>query len=129
MTMAWRRLRAAGASLLTGIVLSAMAGCAEAPPLPAPTAEQPCPQWVTWPTDEHSNADPAYPGCNVAANLRAMIAESTDLWRGRPSGPADGERESRAVESYQQGKVKAFEGTGALTPAIAMPGSASGGTP
>jgi type IV pilus biogenesis protein CpaD/CtpE len=77
--------------------------------LPVPTAAQPCPPWVLFPPDYHSNADSPYLGCVVAANLRAMVANPADLERGRPLGPGNGERQTLAVEAYQQDKVKPLQ--------------------
>jgi type IV pilus biogenesis protein CpaD/CtpE len=108
---------------LLALLAVPLAGCTQAPPLPAPTAGAPCPQWVVWPADAHGNAEPAVPGCNLAANLRAMVADPADLARGRPLGRADGLREGRVVESYQQGKTKPFQGAGALAPTVTMPGA------
>jgi type IV pilus biogenesis protein CpaD/CtpE len=105
--------------LWIGVMLVA-SGCSggPVPPLPVPTAEQPCPQWVLFPPDYNSNADSPYLGCTVAINLRANVANPADLERGRPLRPADGERESRAVEAYQQGKVKPFQSSGSMSPTI-----------
>jgi type IV pilus biogenesis protein CpaD/CtpE len=88
-----------------------------------------CPQWTTFPADHHSNADSQYLGCVSAANLRAMVADPADLERGRQLGPASGERETRAIEVYTQGKLKPFEGGGASGAAVSTSGSGSGGTP
>jgi type IV pilus biogenesis protein CpaD/CtpE len=99
------------ATLLCGGLLLAGAGCANPASLPVPTAAQPCPPWVLFPPDRYSNADSPYLGCTVAANLRANAANSADLARGRPLGPADGQRETLAVENYQQGKIKPFPNT------------------
>jgi type IV pilus biogenesis protein CpaD/CtpE len=76
--------------------------------LPIPTAAQPCPQWVLFPPDYNSNAGSPYLGCTVALNLRENVANLADLERGRPLGPADGQRETLAVETYQLNKVKPF---------------------
>jgi hypothetical protein len=125
-------LRAAALMLGCGTV-QAMLGCASPPvsaPLPIVTTEQPCPSWVAYPTDHHSNADSPSLGCVSALNLRAMVEHPADLERGRPLGPASGERESRAVEAYDQGKVQPLAGSGAMTPQMVMPViSTGGGTP
>lgn len=119
----------AAALLAACMVLTGLPGCQKAEPVPAPTAAKPCPQAAAWPVDGHANASPATPGCNIAANLRAMVADPADLTRGLPLGPADGRRETRAIEAYQQGKTKGFQGSGAMSPVIAMPGAGAGGTP
>ncbi len=111
-------------------VVLLLSGCTgQPPPLPPPvsTAAQPCPQWAEYPRDKHSNADSPYLGCTTAFNLRAMLANPQDLEHGRPLGPADGERESRAIEAYRQGKVKPFQGSG--TTAAAAPASAGSAGP
>jgi len=109
-------LRRATAMLWIGVALVG-SGCAlqHEPPLPVPTAARPCPPWVLFPANSHSNADSPYLGCSTAVNLRAMVANPADLERGRPLGPADGSRETLAVENYQQGKVKPFSSSGSAT--------------
>ena len=110
-------LRITAATLATCIVL-AITGCANAPP-PQPPAQYSgsgCPPWWQFPADRYSNADSPYLGCVTAVNLRAMLADPADLERGRPLGRADAERESRAIEAYQQGKIKPFAGGGSMSP-------------
>jgi len=105
--------------------LLAQFGCASQAPLPVPTAANPCPQWTYFPADRHSNRDSPYLGCSNAVDLRAMLANPADLDHGRTLGPADGEREGRAVSDWQQGKVKPDAGTGAMAPSITMPSTDS----
>lgn len=115
--------------ILTAGFLLTLAGCTNTPaPLPAWTAQQPCPQWVKFPANHHSNADSPFLGCISDANLKAMVADPADLARGRPLGPADGERETRAIEAYQQGKVKPLEGSGTTTSSTSSTSSSGGGT-
>jgi type IV pilus biogenesis protein CpaD/CtpE len=45
-----------------------------------------------------------------------MLAEPTDLDRGRPLGPADGTHAAAAVDAYRTGKVKASSGVGSFAP-------------
>jgi type IV pilus biogenesis protein CpaD/CtpE len=85
-----------------------LAGCTDPASLPVPTAAQPCPPYVLFPPDAHTNASSPYIGCSVAVNLRANAARPSDLDEGRPIGPADGQRETLSVETYQQGKIKPF---------------------
>lgn len=100
------RLPSIATVLWVGIALAG-SGCADNPAsLPVPTAANPCPPWVLFPPDYFSNADSPYIGCSIAVNLRANVANPVDLERGRPLGPADGQRETLAVEAYQQGKIK-----------------------
>jgi type IV pilus biogenesis protein CpaD/CtpE len=93
-----------------------MSGCASAPPPPDLYTASGCPRWWQFPVDRYSNADSPYLGCVTAVNLRAMVAVPADLDRGRPLGRADAERESRAIEAYQQGKIKPFQGSGSMSP-------------
>ena len=111
-------------TILGGGILLAEAGCTNPASLPVPTAAQPCPPWVLFPPDRYSNADSPYLGCTVAVNLRATAANPTDLARGRPLGPADGQRETLAVENYQQGKIKPFPATSTTS---GLSGSSGGG--
>jgi hypothetical protein len=115
MTLRRRRLSAIAAMLGIGIMLQ-LPGCAREPlppPPPVSAAALPCPQWVEFPGDRHNGEGSPYLGCTSAFNLRAMVANPADLEHGRALGPADGERESHAIEAYRQGKIKAFEGSGA----------------
>ena len=104
---------ASSASILAVTLL--LSGCAQPKPAPLPvaTVAQPCPPWALFPEGDHSNADARYFGCVSNENLRAMVADPADLDGGRPLGPAPGDVQSSAIEAYQQGKVKAFEGTSA----------------
>jgi type IV pilus biogenesis protein CpaD/CtpE len=108
-------LRTTATMLCLGVVLAA-SGCTGA--LPVPTAAQPCPQWVLFPPDYNSNAESPYLGCTVALNLSVNAANRADLERGRPLGPAEGQRETLAVETYQQGKVKPFPAVTSTTSGI-----------
>jgi type IV pilus biogenesis protein CpaD/CtpE len=107
----------AAVAMLGLSMMLALPGCtSEAPPPPAHVTLRTCPSWWQFPTDRYSNADSPYLGCVTSINLRAMVADPMDLERGRPLGKADSERETRAVEAYQQGKVKPFQGGGSLSP-------------
>ncbi len=109
------RLRVAFRSIVTVLSIGsalAVSGCAADPALlPVPTAAQPCPSWIMYPPNPYSNADSPYLGCTTAVNLSANVARSSDLAVGRPLGSADGQRETLAVETYQQGKIKPFPST------------------
>lgn len=93
-----------------------------------PTAALPCPPWVEFPASHYSNRDSIYLGCTNALNLERMLERPNDLILGRSLGPASGERESKAVERYNQGKVTSLIGAGAAAPAVVMPAS-GGSTP
>jgi type IV pilus biogenesis protein CpaD/CtpE len=121
--------------MVVGIsAILAISGCVREPaPMWQPIAitEQPCPSWAVDPADRHSNADSATLGCVSALNLRAMVEDQADLERGRKLGPASGERETRAVEAYQQGKVAPLAGSSSgASPQVVMPVvSAGSGAP
>jgi len=89
----------------------------------APTAALPCPAWVEFPADGHSNEDSIYLGCTNAQNLRNMVANPDDLAQGRALGPASGERETLGVERYNQGKINASKSAPSASPTIIMPNS------
>ncbi len=110
-------LRLTATLLCIGIPLAG-SGCTDPALLPVPTAAQPCPPWTEFPANPYSNANSPYLGCNVAVNLRADAARPADLERGRPLGPADSQRETLAVETYQQGKVKPFPSITSTTSSI-----------
>lgn len=121
-----RRSRLALQAVLLSLALSACAtGTTEVPGVAAPP---PCPSWVDFPADDHSNAGSPYLGCTNAANLRSMVANPNDLKQGRPLGPADGERETNAVRTYEQGQVKDFTDQNAPRPLFVLPGATTGGS-
>lgn len=94
------------------------------PPLPVPTASQPCPQWTDFPYDLNSNEDSRYLGCTTHVNLRAMLVNPADWDRGRPLGPADGEHAAAAVDAYRHPKEKSV--TNQTT--VVVPPTTSGGS-
>ena len=113
MTLPRRGSRAVASSLVAGMLFF-MAGCASRTPDPTPrilVTGYPCPPWWEYPVDPHDNSDSPYLGCVGEVNLRAMVANPADLARGRSLGPADGTRESQAVETYQLGKIKPLAGS------------------
>lgn len=111
------------------LMLLALSACASGTTeVPGVTAPPPCPSWVNFPADDHSNAGSVYLGCTNAANLRGMVANPNDLTQGRPLGPADGERETNAVRTYEQGQVKDFGDQNAPRPLFVMPGATTGGS-
>jgi type IV pilus biogenesis protein CpaD/CtpE len=71
-----------------------------------------------FPPDYNSNAGSPYLGCTVALNLRENAANPADLERGRSLGPADGQRETLAVETYQLNKVKPFTASTSTTSGV-----------
>ncbi|MEQ9330346.1 CpaD family pilus assembly lipoprotein [Thalassobaculum sp.] len=57
-------------------------------------------------------------GCITTANLGVMIADPADLRQGRPTGPADGQQQVQAVETYRTAGAKS-EGTNPIAEAFA----------
>jgi type IV pilus biogenesis protein CpaD/CtpE len=96
----WARLVMAGAFAL------ALAGCVNEPPLSA--APRPCPPWVDYPIDNHSNRESPYLGCSNDVNLLKMVERPKDLDQGRPLGPVNAGRQADAVKSYDKDQVKPF---------------------
>lgn len=113
--------------LLAGIaVMTLSAGCAKHAPVAA--AASPCPPWVDYPADMHSNDPSPYLGCANRVNLDEMLDDKHDLVAGRKLGPANGERESRAVKAYEEGKTKTAPSGGASAgPSILFQGGSSTG--
>jgi pilus assembly protein CpaD len=66
----------------------------------------PCPDWSDWPQYSFSNRPMSNFGCATAINFGMMVADPSDLSRGRTPGPADGTVMSRSVERYRQDKTK-----------------------
>jgi type IV pilus biogenesis protein CpaD/CtpE len=107
MTMNRSRWIVPAAVLPVALVL---AGCASrAGVQTAPTARFPCPPWVEFPADIHSNDESPYLGCFNAVNLINSVDNPKDLARGRALAPAEGERESKAVDAYEA-RVKPASG-------------------
>jgi type IV pilus biogenesis protein CpaD/CtpE len=104
------------------IAVLGLAGCTSASEVPSLATTRTCPQWVNFPIDDHSNAGSPYLGCTNANNLQTMIATPGDLEHGRELGPANGERATLGVETYQQGKIKDFSNANAPAPVFFAPG-------
>jgi len=110
--------------LLVSLLVIAQAACIDRSSVRvAPTAALPCPAWVEFPADGHSNEDSVYLGCTEAQNLRHMVANPGDLGEGRTLGPASGEREALGVDRYNQGKIDASKSAPNAAPTIIMPNS------
>ena len=116
-------------AVLTAALLLAQTGCAVRRGAQlAPTAAQPCPSWVEFPADTHSNADSAFLGCVNRENLTNMLERQEDLAHGRALGPARGERASSAVDAYNTGRTRLPGGTPAAGPTIVMPAAVGEGS-
>jgi len=89
---------------------------------------RPCPLWVDFPQDRHSNADSPYMDCISHANLVNMLEAPTDLDQGRILGPEGGERETAVLKDYDQNKSTTFKDINApASPPPAASGSTGGG--
>jgi type IV pilus biogenesis protein CpaD/CtpE len=112
--------------LLSALLLIAQVACIDRSGLRvAPTAALPCPAWVEFPADGHSNEDSIYLGCTNAENLHNMVADPGDLAQGRALGPASGERETLGVDRYNHGRINASKSAPSASPTIIMPNSDS----
>ncbi len=89
----------------------ALAACANETAKPAAPSANACPPWVESAQHSHSNAESATLGCANALNLRHMVENPHDLKQGRDLGPADGARQAKAVNDYEEGKVKTTTGS------------------
>ena len=101
------------AIFVIGVALAGT-GCTDPASLPVPTAAQPCPPCVLFPAALYSKAELAVYRLHRRGQPASQAERPADLDQGRPFGPADGQRETLAVETYQQGKIKAFPGTARL---------------
>ena len=90
------------------------------------TAAQPCPPWVEFPADRHSNADSPYLGCTNHVNLVNMLESPADLDQGRPLGPGSAERETVVLKDYDQNKSTPFKAINAPSAPPAASGSSGG---
>ena len=124
------KIRNAVGLVAGSILLVALAGCAadRSGPQVAPTAARPCPPWVEFPADTHSNEDSIYLGCTSALNLRSMVKNPEDLDYGRTLGPANGEHEILGMDAYTQGTGKTPKSAGSAAPAIVLPAVSGGGS-
>ncbi len=104
-------------------VMALLAGCAGEH---GPVMASPCPAWVDYPADLHSNDGSSYLGCVNQANLEQMLADKHDLEQGRTLAPADGERQAKAISDYKAGKTKTSSGAGTTGSAVLLQGSGAG---
>lgn len=66
-----------------------------------------CPDWDTAVAGAVLNGRPDRFGCMNAAALAAMIADPSDLKRGRQLGPGDADYQTRWMRNYRTGTAKA----------------------
>lgn len=109
--------------LLAGLTTTVLlAGCTSQH---APVMASPCPAWVDYPADIHSNDGSPYLGCVNKANLDQMLVDKHDLKKGRALAPANGARQAKAVKDYEEGKTKSSTGTGTTGSALLLQGTNS----
>jgi type IV pilus biogenesis protein CpaD/CtpE len=97
----WARLALAGGFAL------ALVGCTVNEP-PISAVPRPCPPYVDYPVDNHSNRTSPYLGCPNDVNLLRMVERPQDLDQGRPLGPANAGRQGDAVKNYDKDQVKPY---------------------
>jgi pilus assembly protein CpaD len=66
----------------------------------------PCPNWSQMPNNNFDNQPMSNWSCATAVNFGLMLADPSDLARGRDPGRADGEALARSVENYRKGRTK-----------------------
>ena len=123
-------------------LLSALGGCAawENAPAPdyriglAPAADggliavpPACPEWRTHNLGSFQNDPWPQYGCASARNLAVMVERPADLAEGRPTGYANAETTTGAMERYITGKTKPLMDPSAAAPSNAA-SSGSGAT-
>jgi pilus assembly protein CpaD len=65
-----------------------------------------CPNWTQMPNRNFDNQPMSNWSCATAVNFGLMLADPSDLVRGRDPGRADGEALARSVENYRKDKTK-----------------------
>ena len=65
-----------------------------------------CPNWTQMPNRNSDNQPMSNWSCATAVNFGLMLADPSDLARGRDPGYADGEAVARSVENYRKGKTR-----------------------
>ena len=76
----------------------------------------PCPNWSKPSGTDFSNRPSSNHGCATEVNLGMMVANPSDLARGRPLGPAAGQPVTAAVTRYMNDKVTPLPPAGGATP-------------
>ncbi len=66
-----------------------------------------CPDWSAWPNySNFYNLPYSDWSCATAVNFGMMVADPSDLVRGRTPGDADGTVMARTIDNYRKGKTK-----------------------
>ena len=101
------RRTAWGSIALVSAFALALGGCTvNEPPLSA--TPRPCPPYVDYPVDNHSNRSSPYLGCSNDVNLLRMVERPQDLDQGRPLGPVNAGRQADAVKNYDKDQVRPY---------------------
>ena len=87
-----------------------------------------CSRWAQFTGTDFDNREPTDLGCTNRRNLEHMVEDPNDLDRGRKLGPADAARESLAVRTYEEGKVKFAPSEGGASGLVLTPMSPSQGS-
>ena len=65
-----------------------------------------CPDWSKPATSDYSNTAMSNLGCANTSNLGLMVADPSELQRGREPGAADGTASALAIQRYRTDKIK-----------------------
>lgn len=68
-----------------------------------------CPDWSKPATSDYSNTPMSNLGCANTSNLGLMVADPSELIRGRTPGPADATGSALAIQRYRTDKVKPLQ--------------------
>ena len=89
-----------------------------------------CPNWTQVPNRNFDNQPMSNWSCATAVNFGLMLADPSDLARGRDPGYADGEAVARSIENYRKGRTKDIirdAASGEVFPAAAPSNSSNSG--
>lgn len=68
-----------------------------------------CPDWSKPATSDYGNTPMSNLGCSNTSNLGLMVADPSELLRGREPGAADATAGSLAIQRYRADKIKPLE--------------------
>lgn len=71
-----------------------------------------CPDWSKPATSDYSNTPMSNLGCANTSNLGLMVADPSELVRGRTPGAADATAGALAIQRYRTDKIKPLEKSG-----------------
>jgi type IV pilus biogenesis protein CpaD/CtpE len=121
-----------GALLLAAAIVSALGGCASndsksSAKIPPESRAQPICQPAVASSVKDTAAVLPENGCWNAANLAKMVADPRDLAEGKPLGPANGARESVAIEAYERSQPTPLNAPGSARPTLTISGGSDTG--